>query len=86
MRPYKSSTGVVPLQEHDISDLQVTVEGLTHLFTKLLYKDSTNSADIILSMLMTHLKYHYEQPIVLEHLYSIRFMVITLNTLNVLSI
>jgi len=74
-RPYRSSIGV-SLQEHDISDLQLTVEGLTYLFKEFLYKHPTNSADIILTMLMTHLKCHYEQPNVLEHLYLIRFMVI----------
>jgi len=85
LKPYKLNTGVT-LQERDISDLQLTVEGLTHLFTKFLYKYATNSADIILIMLMNHLKYHYEQPIVLEHLYLIRFVVITRNNFNVYSI
>lgn len=63
------------LSEHDISDLQITVAGLSKLFIKFLYKHSTTSADTILTMLITHLKQHYEQPIVLEHLYLVRLVV-----------
>jgi len=74
LRPYKSNTGV-PLLEKDAIDLQLCVEGLSKLFIVFLYKHPTTSADTILTMLISHLKYHYELPIVLEHLYLIRFMV-----------
>lgn len=66
---------VVVLQEIDIADLKLTVEGLSKLFTKFLYKHYTNSPDIILTMFITHLRYHYEQPKVLNQLYSIRLLV-----------
>lgn len=75
MKPYKLNT-VVPLNEKDSADLKLTVDGLSNLFTKFLYKHPTNSADTTLNMLITHLKHHYEQPVVLEHLYSIRLKVI----------
>lgn len=74
MRPYKSNTGT-NLQERDVVDLQHTVEGLSKLFVKYLYKHPTNSAVTILNMLITHLKYHYEQPSVLGNLHSTRLVV-----------
>lgn len=74
MRPYKLNTGA-PLQEHDIADLQLTVEGLSKLFTKFLYNHPTTSTDIILTMLITHLRHHYKQPLVLEQLHIVRLMV-----------
>lgn len=74
LRPFRSHQ-LVNLQEHDIADLKLTVEGLSKLFTKFLYKHNTNSPDIILTMFVNHLKYHYEEPTVLEHLSSIRLLV-----------
>lgn len=80
LRPFKSNPKVI-LQELDIADLKLTVEGLSKLFTKFLYKHYTNSPDIILTMFITHLRYHYEQPMILEHLYSIRLLVRKYNIL-----
>lgn len=74
LRPY-TFNNEVPLQERNVVDLQLTVEGLSKLFIKFLYEHPTNSADMILTMLITHLRHHYEHPIVLEHLHLIRFMV-----------
>lgn len=74
LRPYTLITSA-SFYEQDVVDLQETVKGLSKLFIKFLYKHSTNSADIILNMLITHMKHHYEQPTILEHLYSIRFEV-----------
>lgn len=74
MRPYKLNTGV-PLQERDIADLQLTIEGLSKLFTKFLYNHPTSSTDTILNMLVTHLRYHYEHPVVLEQMHLVRLVV-----------
>lgn len=76
MRPFKLNlTTSVQLQECDIIDLRSTVEGLIELFIKFLYKNSFTSAEIILTMFVTHLKHHYEQTAILEHLYIIRYLV-----------
>lgn len=69
-----NNTGVV-LHENDVADIQITVEGLSILFSKFLYKHPTNSADIILNLLITHLRDHYERPMILEHICSIRLVV-----------
>jgi len=70
----KLNTGVV-LHENDVADIQITVEGLSKLFSKFLYKHPTNSADTILTLLITHLRHHYERPMILEHICSIRLVV-----------
>lgn len=74
LRPYTLNLKV-PLQEQNVVDLQLTVEGLSRLFIKFLYEYPNNSADMILTMLITHLRHHYEQPVVLEHMHLIRLMV-----------
>lgn len=74
MRPYKLNIGT-PLQEHDIVDLQLTVEGLSKLFTKFLYNHPTTATDTILNMLVTHLRLHYEQPMILEQMHLVRLVV-----------
>lgn len=87
LRPYLSNTGA-PYQECNITDLQITVEGLTKLFTKFFYKYPTNSADTVLSMLVNHMRHHYEQPSILEHLCMIRIVVscITIKICQILSL
>lgn len=86
MRPFKepvSKEQGISLLERDILDLQLTVDGLSKLFIKFLYKYQNNSANIILSMLITHLKCHYKQPMILEHFHTIRYVVsFEHNTLN----
>ncbi|XP_060838182.1 tuberin isoform X2 [Rhopalosiphum padi] len=71
------NTGVV-LHENDVADIQITVEGLSILFSKFLYKHPTNSADTILNLLITHLRHHYERPMILEHISSIRLVIFEL--------
>jgi len=70
----KLNTGVV-LNENDVADIQTTVEGLSKLFSKFLYKHPTISADTTLTLLVTHLRHHYERPMLLEHICSIRLVV-----------
>lgn len=73
-RTNKLNTGVV-LHENDVADIQTTVEGLSKLFSKFLYKYPTTSADTILTLLITHLRHHYERPMILEHICAIRLVV-----------
>lgn len=73
-RTNKLNTGIV-LYEDDVVDIQTTVVGLSKLFSKFLYKHPTTTADTILTMLITHLRHHYERPMILEHICSIRLLV-----------
>lgn len=76
MRPYKEPASLYSesqtLQKNDTIDLQITVEGLSKLFVKFLYKHPSNSAESILKILITHLKCHYDQPLILDDIYLIR--------------
>ncbi|VVC44066.1 Rap GTPase activating protein domain,Tuberin,Armadillo-like helical,Armadillo-type [Cinara cedri] len=77
LRPFTSNS-TTPLQERNGVDLQITVEGLSKLFIKFLYECPNNSADMILTMLITHLKNHYQKKVCLEHLHLIRLKIFEL--------
>lgn len=74
MRPYTLNINV-RLPVHEAIDLQLTVEGLSKLFVKFLYKLRTNSAVTIFNMLINHLNNHYKKPIVLEQTHFVRLKV-----------